>query len=245
MVVANTIPEERKKRLRAMGVEFREIPESEFGSFPSSIVSNSPHEQTNTVIQKPVSSNMDVYDVDARGSYLLFKEQKNLFVKELSKIEKNVDFRFNWGDLKPDNIRKRLNWFVVWIPSSWGTFKQSAAGIHLAFSYYRDRKSGIEYIRYPVGVERPLKGEYHDKFKEDVVNSLKKNKIDIPDCRLWPDVGFRGAKLLEPKHEILDHTSWERVLSHYLKLGNFVQVVSETIKVYNEKDCFTERIHFK
>ena len=206
MVIANIIPEERKKRLRAWGVEFREIPEAEFisSSFTSEIVL--PDTTTNIAAKSMVGKSNVPNDSDAMKSYLLFKEQKNRFVMELQKIEK-VSLKFTFNDLNAHNISSRSNWVVCWIPHKWGVFKQTSAGVHFAFLYYRDRKCGIEYIRFPVGVEKPLKTEFHEIFKTEVVENLKQRNVSLTDCRLWPDPGFRRAKLLEPKHIILDHNT--------------------------------------
>jgi hypothetical protein len=244
MIVANIIPEERKKRLREWGIEFREIPESEFIDSTSVVVSpplNSKEQQkvkpTNELVSVAINS-------DAMESYLLFKEQKNRFIEELSKIEE-VSLRFNFKELNANSINTHKNWFACWIPHKWGVFKQSSAGVHFEFYHIRDKNSGIEYVRYPVGVESPLKREFHTHFKTDVVDSLKARNVDSKNCLLWLDPGYRGAKLLEPKHIPLNQDTWKYVLDGYLQLGSFIEVVGEVMKKYNNLGCFTEQLDFR
>jgi hypothetical protein len=176
-------------------------------------------------------------------SYQVFKEQKNRFVEELLRAD-NITIRGNWAELNPKYIRTHRNWFVGFVPNSWGVFKEGWFGIHFGFIWYRDRKTEIEYVRFPVGVEKPLKKEFHDKFKEDVVGSLKQRNINLPGCAIWPDVGFRGAKLIEPTPVVLESRSWEKVLSKYLTLDEFVQVVADVIKQYYKRNCFTAHLEF-
>lgn len=73
MVVANRITAERKKRLHAMGVEFREVPESEFISDITVAETTAFH-----TFKKDFGKNLAMTDNDAIKSYKLFKEQKNL-----------------------------------------------------------------------------------------------------------------------------------------------------------------------
>src|SRR3972149_2346491 len=154
-------------------------------------------------------------DTATWNSYRLFKEQKNRFAEELLRAESDITLRANWTELTPKYISKRANWWIGFVPNSWGVFKQGWYGVHFGFMYYRDRNTGVEYVRFPVGVEKPLKTEFHARFKEDVVRSLKQQSIDLPGCAIWPNVGFRKAKLIEPTLVVLDNNAWEKVLKKY------------------------------
>jgi hypothetical protein len=243
MVIANQVPEERKKRLRSWGVEFREIPVADFisGSSVDKPISTQPPKIPHV---KTVQSNSVFIEDVTRKSYELFKEQKNRFAEELLRVDKDVTLRLNWGELSQDNIRAHTNWFIGFVPNSWGMFKSNWFGIHFGFISYRDRKTGLEYVRFPVGVEKPLKSEFRDEFKKDVVDSLKRKNVNLPDCAIWPDVGFGGAKLIEPALVELDSDSWQKVLNRYLTMSEFVHVVADTIREYYNRGCFSSQLNF-
>lgn len=243
MVVANRIPDERKKRLHAWGVEFREIPESEFASddHASGVTMPLP----STAQQAKPSLGVDpVIEQATMKSYQVFKEQKNRFVEELLRADSNVALKVNWKELSEKNIRTHTNWFIGFVPNKWGMFKEGWFGVHFGFMYYRDQKTGIEYVRLPVGVEKPFKPEFADEFKKDVVESLKQRCVDVPECAIWPNVGFRGKKLIEPPLVLLDDDSSEKVLSRYLVLGEFVEVAAGVIRQYYDRGCFSVHLDF-
>ena len=240
MVIANQVPEERKKRLHSWGVEFREIPLTDFISDSSVDKPIPPVSPIATHIQANQSDAVDDVTIKA---YELFKEQKNCFVEELLKVDKGVTLRLNWTELNQHNISTHSNWFICFVPNCWGMFKKNF-GIHFGFASYRDKRTGLEYVRFPIGVENPLKAEFRDEFKRDVVDLLKRRHINVPDCAIWPDVGFGGAKLLEPALVELDKDSWQKVLNKYLAMGEFVQVVAEVIKEYYNRGCFSAHMDF-
>ncbi len=244
MVLANKIPEERKRRLRRWGVEFHEIPESDF--IPAtSVAEPSPAQISSTTHVDTRRHDKVVIDHSVMKSYELFKEQKNRFVEEILRLDKNMTVKLNWQDLDYDkHIKRRKNWFTAFIPSKWGNFKAPGYGVHFTFHYYRDRKTNKEYVRFPVGVEKPLKREVHKQFKDDVVKTLNREGINLPDCRVWPDVGFGGAKLIEPALVTLADDSWEKVLKKYLMLAEFIDIVADTIKEYHDRGHFLARLSF-
>lgn len=243
MVLANRIPEERKKRLRSWGVEFHEIPESDF-IFNTSVGDPIPVQESSiSHVVQGVNHNF-ITDATTIKSYELFKEQKNRFLEEMQRIDGDVTIKLNWKELNENNITTHTNWFVVFIPNKWGIFKRGGFGIHFGFIYCRDKKTNIEYIRLPVGVEKPLKNEYHKQFKLDVVKTLNHKGIKMPECRIWPDVGFGRAKLIEPEPIVLGSNSWEKVLNKYIVLGEFVDVVANTIRQYYDKKCFVVELNF-
>jgi hypothetical protein len=243
MVIANRIPEERKKRLHAWGVEFREIPEAEFAS-----ESQANHNVASTPgptnhVESQCQSNDIFVEESIMKSYELFKKQKNRFVEELRHAEKDISITLDWKDLNPKNIRDHKNWFVCFVPKSWGVSKKGW-GVHFGFYGQRDKRTKIEYVRFPVGVEKPLKPEFHDKFKDDVVTALKQRNIVLTECAVWPNAGPQKAKLIEPARVVLDNSSWEEVLKRYLGMSDFIQVVAEVIRKYYDNGCFTEDFHF-
>jgi hypothetical protein len=242
MVIANQVPEERKKRLRSWGIEFREIPLVDFIS--DSLTKPIPPQQITATHAKEVNSYLIMTDKSQRESYELFKEQKNRFVAELLQADKDVKVRVNWKELSDDNINKHTNWFIGFAPNKWGTFKTGWFGIHFGFASHRDRKTGLHSVRFNVGVEKPLKTEFHEKFKRDVVTLLKDRNISLPGCFIWPDVGFRRSKLIEAKLIELDEDSWKKALNTYLSMGDFIQVVTGVIKEYYNRGCFSVHLNF-
>lgn len=244
MVIANKIPDERKKRLRAWGVEFREVPIEEF-SMDNTADKLTPSQLAITLpFEDEVRVDGVQADDSARQSYLLFKDQKNRFVEGLLRVDKDVKVRGNWTELSPQNVSKYKNWFIGFVPNSWGVFKQGWFGVHFGFIWHRDPKTGIGYVRFPVGVEKPLNPNFHDAFKDDVVAALIQRKINLPDCAIWPNVGFRKKKLIEPTPIVLDTHSWEMVLNRYSALNDFVEVVADVMKKYYKRGCFTARLDF-
>ena len=80
-----------------------------------------------------------------------------------------------------------------------------------------------------------------------MVEHLKQQRVNLQGYAIWPDVGFRKAKLIEAKPLItLDYNSWEKVLNKYLELKkrNCVQVIAEVIKQYYNHGCFNTYIDF-
>jgi len=197
MVLANRIPQERKKRLHSWGVEFREIPESDF-ILDTSVAEPLPAKASAITHADTGKHDKLIIDDATMKSYELFKEQRNRFVKEILRLDKNATLKLNWKELNQNNIKKRKNWFTGFIPSKWGKFKAGGHGIHFEFLYRRDKETNMDYVRFPVGVESPLKREVHEQFKLDVVETLHQEGINLADCGVWPDVGFGKAKLIEP-----------------------------------------------
>lgn len=171
-------------------------------------------------------------------AYQLFKNQKNLFVEELKEKFK-VHFSLNWANV---NIGKRGNWFICWVPLGWGIPKKGF-GVHYDFMHYRDKK-GIDYVRLPVGVENPLKHEFREDFKKDVAYQFKQQNLKSQDYRIWPDVGFRGVKLLEPKPIVLNGDTYKKVIELYSSLSTFNTIVGEVSKRYYSRDCFSSPLTF-
>jgi hypothetical protein len=169
-------------------------------------------------------------------SYELFMDQKNRFVEALYKYDSDI-----WLMLNPMNLNQYNpgNWFMVYDPKCWGKYLKGF-GIHFAFIYYRDSNTGDEYVRLPVGVENPFKATFRKQFKTDVVSYIKQNDIKIGDCQLWPSVGFRKVKLIEPELVELNNNSWQVVIENYITLKDFIDVVAVLIKQYNSMGCFLE-----
>jgi hypothetical protein len=166
-------------------------------------------------------------------------KQKNLFVDKLIKYERDTLITFNPINLNPINYG---NWFMMFNPKCWGKYAKGF-GVHFAFIYYKDSASGGEYIRLPVGVENPFMVDLRKQFKADVVSYIKKNDVKIGNCRLWPDVGFRKTKLIEPELVELNDYSWKTTIDNYMILKEFNNTVASFLKQYNSKGCFIKNLY--
>ncbi len=154
MVIANRIPEERKKRLSSWGVSYREIPESDFLDRTAS-PTDTPSEMTVPEARKadhhPAPENVV-------ASYRLFRAQKDLIVAGLKTIDPRGRPQVDWKELSDKNVRERRNWFFGFHPSTWGKHTGSGFGVNFWFYYHRDVDTRMEFVRMNVGAESPLKG---------------------------------------------------------------------------------------
>jgi hypothetical protein len=132
--------------------------------------------------------------------------------------------------------------------NKWGTFRGSMNGVHFEFAYYNEKKTGIEYVRFSVGVENPLMSGFRDQFKRDVLASMESRGIKLPETEfaMWPNAGVQhGAKLLEYR-TVLDIHAWERVINKYKQLIDvgFFNAVADVMKEYNSRGCFNPPLQF-
>lgn len=252
MLIGNRVPPNLRNSLDHHGFEWKEISVSELITYLKN--KNDDHllaqfdEEAQTTsatvtVQSKRSKCSNELNDSAITSYRLFKDQKNLFIEGLSRIDPNIKFK-NWNELSEMNIQNRKNWFIGFAPPKWGVFKGGWFGIHFGFIYYRDKKTNTDYVRFPVGVEKPLKSEYHRQFKDDVVALLKQKEVYFANCSVWPEVGFGGAKLIEPTPIVLNEETYKKILNVYLSLDNFINTVEVVIKQYYEKGCFDVDLNF-
>ena len=173
--------------------------------------------------------------------YKFFKEQKRLFVKLLMNAYPDINLLLNWNDVSLDNPS---NWFIMFAPMEWGKFRHGFSGIHYTFAY-RQERTGHEYVRLSVGVEKPLKPEYKQNFKIDVLDLIKSKGLHLPDeFNFWPEAGVRkGTKLLETRVP-LNGDAYKNVFTRYASLEKFNNIVAELIKRYDKEDKFTEKLTF-
>jgi RecB family endonuclease NucS len=98
MVIANTIPPERKKRLSALGIAFKEIPMSEVIK-DSEEISPTTYQEKNSKISEIRSNNEVNIDDNVMSLYELFKSQKNQFVKALKDYDPGIKIKMDFKDL--------------------------------------------------------------------------------------------------------------------------------------------------
>jgi hypothetical protein len=243
-LVATLIPRPVRDFMDQIGIEYTEIHEAEYKAVAhrhdtvlgdeaqkSSVIA--PCSPTVRTVESMVLCEGISIEESTMRSYQLFKEQKNRFVEELLRVDKDVTPKMNWKELNPSYIRKRQNWFIAIVPNRWALFKGGLFNVHFGLIYRRDTRTKAEYVRFPVGVEGPLNKS--DEFKKHVVKTLKEREISLPGCAIWPNVPFQGKKLIEPSLTPLNDDSWKLVLDKYLMLGEFVQVVADALREYTER----------
>ena len=127
----------------------------------------------------------------------------------------------------------------MFYPSSLEISPSQVSGVHLAFIYFVDKKTQVEYVRLSVGVEKPIPDEYKKQFKNEVVKDLRQRKVNLSEFDVWPNAGARKdkVKLLEVRFP-LDNNSWKRAIEYYKKLDSFVSIVSEKIVDFKKRGYF-------
>jgi len=182
-------------------------------------------------------------DVDLVKSYNLFLDQKQRFVSELRRIDKDVKITI---DPKKPNINNPGNWYMGFVPSSWGDFEQGMHGVHFEFAYYYEKTTRNEYVRFSVGIENPFTIMYRHQFKSEVIEAMNLRGISLPEFTIWPNAGvIHGRKLIEYR-VALDSHAWKNVIEKYKELTRtgFIGLVADFMKQYNDRGCFTEQIEF-
>lgn len=241
MVIANAIPLERRKRLSAWGITYKEIPLSDFiANMNVTPKSTSIEMPTPVTISTPENTSVRYAENEGTessvlGSYELFKMQKNLFINAVKGYDPSIITKMDWKDLSKNYIRTKQNWFVMFYPSSWIISQSQVSGVHFGFCYYSDKKTQDEKVRLSVGVEKPMPDEYKAAFKDEVVEEIHRRKINLTEFDLWPNAGLSGkVKLLEVKVQ-LNNQSWEKAFEYYRKLEPFISIVSEKIQDFKNK----------
>jgi hypothetical protein len=175
------------------------------------------------------------------SSYRRFKDQKNRFVDALLRAYPHTRLLLNWNDV---SLEKTGNWFIMFAPNEWGSFKKGFSGVHYTFAYRCEKITSQEFVRLSVGVEKPLRNDFKDQFKMDIVELVKSKKLLLPEFDLWPNAGIRvGVKLLETQ-VLLNTKTANEILCRYSHLDEFNQLVTGIIKRYNGEGKFTEQLIF-
>ncbi len=160
--------------------------------------------------------------------FALFMEQQRLFREALRKYDRSVWFPPLRGTLTEDNPG---NWFIAFVPSSWGRWHGATYGVHLDFMYARKHGRKPERIRLPIGVETPMKESFRESFKATVIARVKTKGIGQSGFSL---TARRRGKLLEFEPIPFDKESWRAALDRYKAIQPVVTVVSEVLRSYQE-----------
>jgi hypothetical protein len=219
MVIANNIPAERKKRLSSLGIAFREISASEF-----------PEGRERVEPIQNVSNYFKSNTNHQTGENVLFeryKKQKNELIKALKDHDPSIEFKYEKDPKDVDAFRR--NPFFFFYPGSWKASPSQLSGVHFGFIVRG------EYARLSVGVESPIRDAYKDRFKDEVVEELKRQKAKPAEFDIWPNAGqsSKKVKLLEVVFPF-DNEAWERAIRYYKKLDAFISIVSENIREFKK-----------
>jgi hypothetical protein len=157
----------------------------------------------------------------------LFKRQKNELIKALKDYDPNTKFKYERDPKDVDAFRK--NPFFMFYPGEWEISPRQISGVHFSF-YVRG-----EHARLSVGVESPIRDQYKEKFKREVVEELKRCEVELSEFDIWPHAGQtkRKAKLLEVIFPF-DNYSCQKAIGYYQKLEPFIAIVSEKIKAFKK-----------
>jgi hypothetical protein len=221
MVVANRITYERRHRLNAHGINWREIPVEKFLALnPRITAEETPHIDANELSReagppdtdKPLALRKTRHSsqrshnpmTDAPEAFRQYQKQTNLFVDALvdalKKIEPPAKIDVDGRNVRAD---KPGNWFTSFSPVSWGRKVRSAStgqgsgygnsvGVGYSINYKRN-KHGEHFMRMLVGLESPFRKEFREDFKKEVSLAVATNKIPLPPgCRVWPNIQFDG-----------------------------------------------------
>jgi hypothetical protein len=240
MLVANIIPAERKQRLASRGISYREIPLSEFidnfvdtsKSLPANLLSENFITPVSSVENKPNKSPYIMTD------FALFLDQKDRFIKALSGYDTKVWYPPLRGKYEEDVPG---NWFTCFVPEAWGHWKANY-GVHFDLIYARAKNKLPVRFRLAIGVESPLKEQYRQAFKEEVISRIIAKKINYSGFSL---TAMNRKKLLEADPIPFGTESWRIVLDKYIVLHPIVAIIGEVSKEYSEQGAFDSPIQFQ
>jgi hypothetical protein len=162
----------------------------------------------------------------------LFLDQQQRFHAALEKFDSTIWFPPPRGNFKNDYPG---NWFICFVPASWGKWKGAIYGVHFGFLYAREYGDKPERFRLAVGVESPLKEQNRQSFKENVVTRINSKRIKQSGFILKTE---NRKKLLETEPIPFSTDSWQIALEKYIALSPVVDVVAQIIKEYSDKGAF-------
>lgn len=166
----------------------------------------------------------------------LWQDQQKRFTEALLDYDPHIWFPHLRGCFE-ENVPG--NWFIAFVPLSWGRWTGAVYGVHFDFLYARPRRSLPERIRLVIGVETPMPASKCQTFKEDVISKVKAMRICHPGFLLQAQ---RRKKLLEtdPSDAIpFNNQSWRISLERYKALQPLVEVIAMVSRQYYDKGAFT------
>jgi hypothetical protein len=239
MVVATVIPAERKHRLASRGISFREIPVADFLDKLESgpVVALEQESLCPSGAKSTCTASADVGE-SAQSAFALFKDQQARLRNALCENDPTI-----WFPPLRGNFEQNVpgNWFICFVPGVWGRWQTRNYGVHFDFAYARPQNNLPERFRLVVGVECPLKAEFRQAFKEDVISKVNSKRIE--------QFGFvlqarERKKLLETDPIPVSIKAWEVAFDRYLSVQKIIPVIADLVKEYSDMGRFDTTIEF-
>ena len=160
----------------------------------------------------------------------LFKDQIKRFINALSDYDSKIWFPLHRGKYE-ENVPK--NWFTCFVPDAWGHWKGSY-GVHFGLNYAQAKtKFNLpERFRLTIGVESPLKEEFKQAFKEEVISRISDQKLNQSNFTL---IAMERKKLLETDPISFNSESWQVALDKYIALHPIIDIIGEVNRIYSDK----------
>lgn len=163
----------------------------------------------------------------------LWNDQWGRFKEALLDYDPDIWFPRLRGSMKGDNT---TNWFIAFVPLSWGRWEEAVYGVHFDFIYSRPRHLP-EQIRLVVGVETFRQPPECQAFKKDVISKVNAASLSIPGFVLQAQP---RKKLLEtdPANPIpFNDQSWQIALDRYITLQPLIEIIAAVTRQYYERDA--------
>jgi hypothetical protein len=167
----------------------------------------------------------------------LFKDQQERFCSALQNYDSNIWFPAIRGNFKKDNPS---NWFICFVPTSWGKWKGASYAVHFGYLYARPTRELPERFRLAIGVESPMRESMRQIFKEDVISRVSGNRITVPGMLQ----AKMRTKLFEADPIPFSDQSWQISLERYIDLKPLVELIASVVREYNDNGAFDESIQF-
>ena len=171
------------------------------------------------------------------SEFALFCEQQELFKNALLEFDSTIWFPKLRGNFEED---VPSNWFICFVPSAWGHWKVNY-GVHFGFLYARANSKRPAQIRLAIGVENPMKEQFKESFKEEVISRIKTRKIEQSSYTLTAQ---KRKKLLEVDPVLFNSESWQNVLHKYISMQQVVEIIGKVSVEYQGKGAFDSTIEF-
>jgi hypothetical protein len=173
----------------------------------------------------------------AMSEFALFCKQQTLFKNALLEYDPTIWFPKLRGKFEED---VPSNWFICFVPTAWGYWKINY-GVHFGFLYARANSKHPAQIRLAIGVENPMKEQFKEAFKEEVISRINTRKIEYSGFTLTAQ---KRKKLLEMDPVSFDSESWHKILQKYIVLHPIIDIIGVVSREYSRKGAFDPLIQF-
>lgn len=174
---------------------------------------------------------------NTKSDFSLFLDQQAHFIEALREHDPSVWFPTLRGNFEADVPG---NWFICFVPAAWGYWKGNY-GIHFGFLYGREKSLLSKRIRLAIGVESPLKEQYKQDFKEEVIYRVNAKEINLEGFTL---IARNRKKLLEADPIPFNSGSWRIALDKYISLHPIVDIIGEVSREFCDRGAFDTIIQF-